>query len=141
MQEMVEQAIIFATGAHKGQVDKAQMPYILHPLRVMNLVDTIEEKIVAVLHDVIEDTDTTREELLEFLNEELVDSIVALSKGENEEYEKYLIRVKNNKIARKVKLADLKDNMNLDRLEHIEMRDMKRYMKYRKAHKYLSEEV
>ena len=141
MQEMLEQAIIFATDAHKGQVDKAQMPYILHPLRVMNLVDTIEEKIVAVLHDVIEDTDTTREELLEFLNEELVDSIVALSKGENEEYEKYLIRVKNNKIARKVKLADLKDNMNLDRLEHIEMRDMKRYMKYRKAHKYLSEEV
>lgn len=138
MQDKLEKAIIFATKAHSGQVDKAGMPYILHPLRVMNNVDTIEEKIVAVLHDVVEDTNVEREDLLFFLNEELVNSIYAISKIKGEDYSSYLSRVKEDKYARSVKLADLKDNMNLDRLNNIETKDVKRYIKYRKAYDYLN---
>ncbi|MGL6184832.1 MAG: GTP pyrophosphokinase [Clostridium chrysemydis] len=138
MQDLLEKSIILATEKHKGQVDKSGQPYILHPLRVMNNCPNIETKIVAVLHDVLEDTNATKEELLEFLPEYLVDSIVAITKVENEAYEDYLERVRNNYYATTVKLMDLKDNMNLDRLHKIEMKDMKRYLKYRKAVEYLN---
>ncbi|WP_075810225.1 hypothetical protein [Clostridium perfringens] len=139
MQKLLEKSIIFATEQHMGQVDKSGQPYILHPLRVMESCPNIESKIVAVLHDVLEDTKTTEEELLSFLPEYIVNSIVAITKVENEAYEDYLKRVGNNYYATQVKLMDLKDNMNLDRLEKIEMKDMKRYLKYRKAVEYLSD--
>ncbi|MBS4893770.1 MAG: hypothetical protein KHZ90_08345 [Veillonella parvula] len=139
MQELLEKSIIFATEKHMGQVDKSSQPYILHPLRVMENCLNIETKIVAVLHDILEDTDTTKEDLLEFLPEYLVNSIVEITKVENEAYEDYLKRVGSNYYATQVKLMDLKDNMNLDRLEKIEMKDMKRYLKYRKAVEYLKD--
>ncbi|HFD2033537.1 TPA: GTP pyrophosphokinase [Clostridium perfringens] len=139
MQELLEKSIIFATEKHMGQVDKSGQPYILHPLRVMNNCSNIETKIVAVLHDVLEDTDTTKEDLLEFLPEYIATAIVAITKVENEAYEDYLKRVSNDYCATQVKLMDLKDNMNLDRLNKIEMKDMKRYLKYRKAMEYLKD--
>lgn len=139
MQELLEKSIIFATEKHIGQVDKSGQPYILHPLRVMNNCPNIEAKIVAVLHDVLEDTNTTKEDLLEFLPKYLVTAIIAITKVENEAYEDYLKRVGNNYYATQVKLMDLKDNMNLDRLNKIEMKDMKRYLKYRKAMEYLKD--
>lgn len=139
MQSLLEKSIIFATEKHIGQVDKSGQPYILHPLRVMNNCPNIESKIVAVLHDVLEDTDTTKEDLLEFLPEYLVAAIVSITKVENEVYEDYLKRLGNNYYATQVKLMDLKDNMNLDRLNKIEMKDMKRYLKYRKALEYLND--
>lgn len=141
MQELLEKSIIFATEKHMRQVDKSDQPYILHPLRVMENCPNIETKIVAVLHDVLEDTDTTKEDLLEFLPEYIVDSIIAITKVENEAYEDYLKRVGNNYYATQVKLMDLKDNMNLNRLEKIEMKDMKRYLKYRKALEYLENKL
>lgn len=141
MQELLEKSIILATKKHSGQTDKGGQPYILHPLRVMNDCNSIETKIVAVLHDILEDTDITERDLLEFLPEYLVKSIVILTKGKNESYENYLDRISTNYYAVQVKLMDLKDNMNLDRLEHIEMRDMKRYLKYRKAKEFLEEEL
>lgn len=139
MQELLEKSIIFATEKHMGQVDKSGQPYILHPLRVMGNCPNIETKIVAVLHDVLEDTEATKENLLKFLPEYLVTAIVAITKVENEAYEDYLKRVGNNYYATQVKLMDLKDNMNLDRLEKIEMKDMKRYIKYRKSVEYLKD--
>lgn len=139
MQELLEKSIIFTTEKHMGQVDKSGQPYILHPLRVMGNCPNIETKIVAVLHDVLEDTEATEEDLLEFLPEYIVTAIVAITKVENEAYEDYLKRVGNNYYATQVKLMDLKDNMNLDRLEKIEMKDMKRYLKYRKAVEYLKD--
>lgn len=137
MQELLEKSIILATKKHSGQTDKGGQPYILHPLRVMNDCNTIETKIVAVLHDILEDTDTTTKDLLEFLPEYLINSIVILTRNKNESYEDYIKRISKNYYATQVKLMDLEDNMNLDRLEHIEMRDMKRYLKYRKAKEYL----
>ncbi|MBO3356132.1 GTP pyrophosphokinase [Clostridium perfringens] len=139
MQELLEKSIIFATEKHMGQIDKSGQPYILHPLRVMNNCSNIETKIVAVLHDILEDTDAAKEDLLEFLPEYLVDAIVSITKINNEAYEDYLERVSSNYYATQVKLMDLKDNMNLDRLNKIEMKDMKRYLKYRKAVEYLSD--
>lgn len=139
MQELLEKSIIFATEKHMGQVDKSGQPYILHPLRVMNNCPNIETKIVAVLHDVLEDTDTTKEDLLKFLPEYLVNAIVAITKVDNEAYDDYLKRVGSDYYATQVKLMDLKDNMNLDRLNKIEMKDMKRYLKYRKAVEYLND--
>lgn len=139
MQELLEKSIIFATEKHMGQVDKSGQPYILHPLRVMKNCPNIETKIVAVMHDVLEDTGTTKEELLEFLPKHLVDAIISITKVENEAYDDYLKRVGNNYYATQVKLMDLKDNMNLDRLNKIEMKDMKRYLKYRKAVEYLKD--
>ncbi|HFD2052182.1 TPA: GTP pyrophosphokinase [Clostridium perfringens] len=139
MQELLEKSIIFATEKHRGQVDKSGQPYILHPLRVMNNCPDIETKIVAVLHDVLEDTNATKEDLLEFLPEYLVNSIVSITKVENEAYDNYLERVSSNYYATQVKLMDLKDNMNLDRLDKIELKDMKRYVKYRKAVEYLKD--
>lgn len=139
MQELLEKSIIFATEKHMGQVDKSGQPYILHPLRVMNNCSNIETKIVAVLHDILEDTDAAKEDLLEFLPEYLVDAIVSITKINNEAYEDYLERVSSNYYATQVKLMDLKDNMNLDRLNKIEMKDMKRYLKYRKTVEYLKD--
>lgn len=137
MQELLEKSIILATQKHSGQTDKGGQPYILHPLRVMNNCNTIETKIVAVLHDILEDTDITTKDLLEFLPEYLVRSIVLLTKNKNVSYNDYLKGISYDYYATQVKLMDLEDNMNLDRLVHIEMRDMKRYLKYRKAKEYL----
>lgn len=138
MQELLERSIIFATEKHKGQVDKGGQPYILHPLRVMGNCSSIETKIVGILHDILEDTETTKEDLLEFLPNYIVNSIINLTRLKNESYENYLERVSKDYYATQVKLMDLKDNMNLDRLNKIEMRDMKRYLKYRKALDYLN---
>lgn len=139
MQELLEKSIMFATEKHIGQVDKSGQPYILHPLRVMENCPNMETKIVAVMHDVLEDTETTKEDLLKFLPKHLVNAIVSITKVENEAYDDYLKRVGNNYYATQVKLMDLKDNMNLDRLEKIERKDMKRYLKYRKAVEYLKD--
>lgn len=139
MQGLLEKSIIFATERHMGQVDKSGQPYILHPLRVMENCPNIETKIVAVMHDVLEDTETTKEDLLKFLPKYLVNAIASITKVENEAYDDYLKRVSDNYYATQVKLMDLKDNMNLDRLNKIEIKDMKRYLKYRKAVEYLKD--
>jgi len=111
MKEKLELAIVLATEAHAGQTYNG-MPYILHPMRVMMAVDTIEEKIVAILHDVVEDTNVgIREIHLEF-GDVIGDAVGAMTKmkGSDETYRQYLDRVKSNEIAKKVKLADMADN-------------------------------
>lgn len=133
--EMLTEAIIIATASHKDQVDKAGMPYILHCLHVMNNVDTIPEKIVAVLHDTIEDTETTLEMLLNLgFSIEILKAIDAITKKEGESYNSYLERVKENKLARNVKKADLKHNVDLTRLPKISKKDKDRAIKYQQAY-------
>jgi (p)ppGpp synthase/HD superfamily hydrolase len=135
----LKEAIALATRAHQGQTDKAGAPYILHPLRIMQRMDSEEAKMVAVLHDVVEDTLVTLEELraLNF-SETVVAAVDSLTRRAEESYETFIERVKLNPLARKVKLADLEDNMDLQRLQHVTDRDKQRWQRYAKASAALS---
>lgn len=127
-------AIALATTLHRGQVDKAGKPYIEHPLRVMQSVEGGEtEKTVAVLHDVLEDTPITYEDLRREFGETVADAVKALSRNDGEDYFDFIKRLKSNAIAVSVKRADLKDNMDLSRLTHLTEQDMMRYEKYARA--------
>jgi (p)ppGpp synthase/HD superfamily hydrolase len=134
----LERAIAIAAIAHEGQVDKAGMPYVLHPLRMMLSVDTPEARMAAVLHDVVEDTAVTLEQLrAEGFPGAVIDAVEALTKRDGEDYEAFIRRVAPNPIARKVKLADLRDNSDLSRIAQPTERDRQRIEKYRRAIQYL----
>lgn len=138
MDELLEKAINLAQKYHKGQFDKGGHPYIEHPLRVMNDVESIDEKVVAVLHDVIEDCHVSREELIkEGIPEHLVKKLEILCRAKNEDYFDYIDRIKADSITINVKLSDLKDNMNLERLKEVTDKDIKRLEKYKKAKEIL----
>ena len=122
----LEKAIEIAVSAHKGQVDKAGQPYILHPLRVMFQMDTEVEQIVAVLHDVVEDAiDWNFQRLQEAgFGDEVIEALRLLTKNDDHEpYLDYIKRIGENSIARKVKLADLWDNMDPRRLSKVTDKD------------------
>ncbi len=136
---MLEKAIIIAVSAHQGQVDKGGDPYILHPLAVMLSLEDEIERICAVLHDVIEDTDITLEYLKnEGFSNEVLTALDALSRRKDESYDEFIDRIINNKIACHVKLADLKHNMDLSRIKQPSQKDYDRIKKYQKAVKALS---
>lgn len=138
-QPMLELALSIATKAHRGQFDKAGIDYIEHPIFVASQVDSEEEKAVALLHDVIEDSSVTAEELLNAgLSETVVTAVQILSKKKGQDYQTYLKTVKSNPLARAVKLADLKHNSDLLRLETITDKDLERLEKYKKTIDYLS---
>jgi (p)ppGpp synthase/HD superfamily hydrolase len=128
----LERAIEIAAQAHAGQRDKAGNPYILHPIRVMMSVGTPEERIAAVLHDTVEDTAIT----LEVLNDagfsnKIVEAVRALTKEEGETRIKAASRAVRDPIARQVKLADVADNMDLDRIPNPTSRDHARMEEYK----------
>lgn len=138
-QSMVDLALSIATQAHEGQLDKAGVDYIEHPIYVASQVDTEEEKAVALLHDVIEDSPVSAEELLQAgLPETVVTAVQVLTKEKEQDYQTYLETVKKNPLARVVKLADLKHNSNLSRLSSITEKDRERLKKYKKAIDFLS---
>ena len=131
---MLSKAIIIATKAHQGQVDKGGDDYILHPIRVMTKLDTEEERIVGVLHDIIEDTDVTFEDLkVEGFSTEVISALEHLTRGKNEKYFDYIERIKMNSMAKKVKLVDLEDNMDISRIQNPTKKDYDRLKKYKKA--------
>ncbi|MBQ4522768.1 MAG: bifunctional (p)ppGpp synthetase/guanosine-3',5'-bis(diphosphate) 3'-pyrophosphohydrolase [Lachnospiraceae bacterium] len=136
---MVRQAMKIAYEAHHGQVDKAGVPYIFHPI---HLAEQMEEEIsicVALLHDVIEDTNISEEKLREEgISSEVIYNIKLLTKSKEEEYMDYLERIKSSEIAVKVKLADLKHNSDASRLLDITEKDKKRLEKYTEAIKRLT---
>ena len=138
----LERAIEIATQAHQGQFDKAGRDYIGHPLRVMEMGKTEEEKIVGVLHDVIEDTDWTFEKLAEEgFSDEVIAALKCVTKtSENENYDDFIDRVKKNPLAVAVKINDLTDNMDIRRLPYLSDKDVKRLKKYLKAYKRLTGE-
>ena len=134
----LERAIEIAAKAHAGQVDKAGAPYVLHPLRMMPAVRTPEARMVAVLHDVVEDTEVTLEELrAEGFPAVVLETVEALTQREGEDYEAFICRVAPNPIAREVKLADLRDNSDLSRIADPTERDRERVRQYKKAIAYL----
>ena len=135
----LERAIEIATEAHRGQLDKAGNDYITHPLRVMAAGKSDEEKIVGVLHDVVEDTEWTFEMLAaEGFSSEIIDALRCVTKlSDSEPYDKFIARVKSNPLAVAVKLNDLTDNMDIRRLPYLSDKDVKRLKKYLKAYKQL----
>ncbi|KMT21853.1 HD domain-containing protein [Clostridium cylindrosporum] len=138
-EEMLYEAINIASTKHRGQKDKGGSPYILHPLAVMNSVRTIDEKIVAILHDIIEDTDVTKEDLYAIFDKDIVEAVDTISKKKGQRYEEYIELIKNNKLARKVKIADYKHNLDISRLNReCTDEDLKRVNKYVKYMIYLN---
>jgi len=132
--DMLVLAIDIAEKAHVGQVDKADMPYILHPLRVMSIFSDKTEQICAVLHDVIEDTDVTLDILRDMgFSDEVITVLECLTKRDGENYDDFITRVLKNEIACRVKLADLFDNMNLERIASPSEKDRERIKKYETA--------
>ena len=130
----LEQAIAIAAKAHEGQVDKAGAPYILHPLRVMLSVSTDEERITALLHDVVEDCGVSLGALrAEGFSEIVIAAIDSVTRRPGESYETFVHRAASNPIGRQVKLADLEDNSDLSRIANPTARDHKRIAKYRRA--------
>src|SRR4051812_31424399 len=114
----LERAIAIAAEAHAGQVDKAGAPYILHPLRVMLSVETTDERIVAVLHDVVEDCPGWTAERLrdEGFSTAVLRGVDAVTKRDGESYESFVVRAAADPLGRAVKIADLRDNMDLRRI-------------------------
>ena len=139
----LEKAIAFAALAHQGQRDKADAPYILHPLRMMLSLTDPDQRMAAVLHDVIEDCAVTAAQLLaEGFPPQVVAAVQALTKhGEDEAYEDFVRRAARNPIARAVKLADLHDNMDLARIAQPTARDVARIEKYRNAVRIIESET
>ena len=135
----LQRAIEIATQAHQGQFDKSGKEYIGHPLRVMEMGRTEEEKIAGVLHDVVEDSDWTFEALeAEGFSQEIIAALKCVTKlSENENYDDFIERVKKNPLATAVKINDLTDNMDIRRLPHLSDKDIKRLKKYLKAYKKL----
>ena len=138
-QSQSEKAYEIAKKAHLGQVDKAGEDYIKHPEKVASFVKTDEEKAVAYLHDVIEDTELTLEDLCEYdFSKEVIEAVDIITKMRGEDYQSYLNSVKKNKLARAVKLADLRHNSDLTRLTKVTEKDIKRKEKYQKAIDFLN---
>ena len=139
MRDDIKLAHEIAKRAHKGQVDKAGAPYILHPETVASFVTKDDEKIVAYLHDVIEDTPCQLKDLENAgFSSEIIKAVDLLTRKTGQSYKQYLKLVKTNELARVVKLADLKHNSDLSRLTHVTENDIKRLKKYQDAIVFLS---
>ena len=136
----INKADVIARKAHAGQVDKAGADYFRHPERVAANFYGEDEIIVSLLHDVIEDTCVTLEHLKqEGFSDYVLNALDAITKREDESYDQFIQRVKDNPIAIKVKMADLRDNMNVLRLPVLTDKDLQRIAKYHKAYKYLEQ--
>ena len=132
----LQRAIEIALEAHKGASDKGGNPYILHPLRLMLQMDSEEEMIVAILHDVVEDSEKWSFDKLhkEGFSKKIINSLRSVTKeNENEDYEKFIDRSVKDKIGRKVKIADISDNLDISRLKEVTDKDILRINKYKKA--------
>ncbi|MFP2904880.1 HD domain-containing protein [Pyxidicoccus sp. 3LFB2] len=130
----LEDALALAVQAHHGQRDKAGQPYILHPLRVMMRLETDAERTVALLHDVVEDTPWTLERLRAAgYPEDVLAALDALTRRDGETYEAFVERLRPDALARRVKLADLEDNMDVRRLTQVTPKDAERLARYRAA--------
>ncbi len=130
----LERAISIAAEAHAGQQDKGGAPYILHPLRVMLRLDGEAEQMAGVLHDVVEDSDWTLDQLrTEGFSPEVIRAIEHLTRREEETYEQFVQRAGSDAVAARVKVADLQENMDLSRIPDPSERDRERLLKYERA--------
>jgi (p)ppGpp synthase/HD superfamily hydrolase len=135
MNDVLEKCIAFAVAAHEGSVDRYGRPYILHPLHLMLQMETDQERMTAVLHDVVEDSDRSLADIAALgVPAEVVAAVALLTHDkENVPYDLYIEKIKPNALARRVKLADLTHNMDIRRLPDLSEKDLARLQKYHKA--------
>lgn len=140
--KMFDKYLKFIIDKHSGQLDKGGSPYFIHPIAVALKCSSESAKVVALFHDILEDTDATINDLyLLGLEKEEIDAIQLLTKPEKEDYMHYIKRIAKNPIAKEVKKCDLLHNMDLSRLETITERDVARKEKYQKAYNALSNSI
>lgn len=138
--EKTKRAMKLCFDAHKEQVDKSGLPYVFHPFHLAEQMQDEDTTIVALLHDVAEDTDITLEQISEFgFGEEIVQALALLTHAKEVPYMDYVRAIKPNPIARAVKLADLKHNSDLSRADEVTEKDLKRREKYLQAIALLEE--
>ena len=138
--ELREKAMQIAIKVHRGQLDKGGDDYINHPVRVERRCICQEDRLVALLHDTIEDGNIASEYLLLVgFSQEVVDAVLSVSRKRGEDYFEFIQRCKANPIERRVKICDLEDNMDITRLKELTEKDIERLKKYHKAYKMLNE--
>ena len=137
---MTKKALRLCFEAHKDQVDKSGMPYVFHPFHLAEQMEDEDTTIVALLHDVIEDADYTFEDLAQMgFEENIIEALKLMTHEEGVPYMDYVAEIKKNPIAKAVKLADLRHNSDLTRLDCIDEKTMKRKEKYADAIAFLNE--
>ena len=138
--QKTKKALKLCFEAHKNQMDKSGMPYVFHPFHLAEQMQTEETTVVALLHDLVEDTDYTIEDLTSMgFDKSITDAIALMTHADDVEYMNYVREIKNNPIARAVKLADLKHNSDLTRLDVVDQKALSRREKYLKAIALLEE--
>ena len=131
--KLTRKAMNIAYNAHMYQFDKAGVPYIFHPIHLAEQMNTETECIVALLHDVVEDTDITFEQLEREFSREVIEILKLLTHDNKIDYMDYIKEIKNNAIAKKIKIADIIHNFDETRLDKITTKDIARRNKYKKA--------
>ena len=132
--DLTKKALKISFNAHKNQVDKSGMPYVFHPFHLAEQMDDEYSVCVALLHDVVEDTQYTIDDLVNMgYPEQVIEAIKLLTHDKNVPYMEYIFALKNNKIAKAVKLADLEHNSDLTRLNVVDAKALKRVEKYKQA--------
>ena len=135
---MTKKALKLCFEAHRDQIDKSGMPYVFHPFHLAEQMDTETSTIVALLHDVIEDTNYTLQDLKEMgFPNNVIDALALMTHDPQVPYMDYVQAIGTNPLATKVKLEDLKHNSNLSRLDKVDQKALERVEKYRKAIQYL----
>lgn len=137
---LTRKAMQICFDAHKEQKDKTNLPYVFHPFHLAEQMEDEYSCVVALLHDVVEDTHWTLEDLSSFFPKDIIEALTLLTHDPSVEYMDYIKAIKPNPIAKKVKLADLKHNSDLTRLITISEKDIKRNEKYKRAINYLMED-
>lgn len=139
--EMTKKAMTIAYNAHHGQKDKSGIPYVFHPFHVAEQMEDEDSAVVALLHDVVEDTPITFSDLeKEGFSGEILGALKLLTRKKGVSYQDYIKKIKENPLATKVKLADLAHNRDTSRLDKMTKPDEERLKRYEQAVKYLSEE-
>lgn len=137
---LTAKALNTAYTAHMGQTDRSGIPYIFHPYHVAEQMQTEETAAIALLHDICEDTDITPEQLIEMgFPENVVEGVRLMTHSDDEDYFDYIRRIKSSPAATAVKLADLKHNSDLTRLNSVTEKDISRLEKYRRAERILTD--
>ncbi len=138
--ELYDLALQIATKAHEGQKDKSGYEYIMHPIRVAERCKDTRAKIVALLHDTIEDTFVTTDYLRkQGFPDEIIEGVLSVTKREGESYDEFVRRAAENPLGKEVKKADLEDNMDIRRLKELTDEDVGRLRKYLRAWQFLNE--
>jgi (p)ppGpp synthase/HD superfamily hydrolase len=140
MNRLLSEAIKLATNFHNGQFDKAGVPYILHCIKVMHYLKTDDEELqcIAILHDILEDTKCTDINLMQAgMTQRIIDGVVSLTKVKDISTENYLNQILKNKDAIKVKITDLRHNLDIRRLKSVEQKDFDRIVKYHQMYQIL----